>query len=150
MCFSLSISSKYHALVSPYLSNIVVPPEDLTLLSFISVIQYFGSQLESWPNGIINHYILETDMLHYPITIYLPSRFTVQFTTLSHFYYHIHRLHHYRNNISTLSSRIKPCAYRVPCFSNGYQNCHYYDHYDPLIIEFLFSHKKYYCSTDYI
>ena len=85
MCFSLSISSKYHALVLSYLSNIVVPPEDLTLLSFNSVTHYFGSQLESWPNGIVNHYILETDMLHYPITIHLPSRFTVQFKTLSHF-----------------------------------------------------------------
>ena len=107
-------------------------------LSFDSIINSFGSQLVSWIGGIINHYILETSILHYRIATYIPSDSCVLFTTLSNFHRHLHRINHSRNEIFALTLRIKPCAYCVTCFSDEHQSCQYFNHCDNLILIHIF------------
>ena len=82
--------------------------------------------------------MLETIILYYRVAFYIPSSSRVQITTLFHFYHHLHRLHYSRTTIFTLISRIKPCVYRVTCFSGGHQSCHYFKHYDNLFSIRLF------------
>ena len=65
----------------------------------------------------------------------------VRFTTLSHFYDQLHRLHHSRTTISTLISRIKPCAYPLTWFSYEHRSCHYFDHCNNLILDSFVSKK---------
>ena len=114
-------------------------------LSFDSIINSFGSQLVSWIGGIINHYILETSILHYRIATYIPSDSCVLFTTLSNFHRHLHRINHSRNEIFALTLRIKPCAYCVTCFSDEHQSCQYFNHCDNLILYSFVSQKDLCC-----
>ena len=65
--------------------------------------------------------MLGTSILHYRISSYVPSSFRVCFTTLFNFYHHLRRLYHSHITVSTLISFIKPCAYRLNCFSDGHQ-----------------------------
>ena len=86
--------------------------------------------------------MVETSIPHYRIASYIPSDSRVHFTTLSHFYYHLHRFHLFRTSISALVPHIKPCAYRVTCFYDGHQSCHYFTHYDNLILNSFISQKN--------
>ena len=60
--------------------------------------------------------MLKTSKLHYRIASYISSSSHVRFTTLSHFYHHLHWLHHSRTTLSILIPRIKPCTHCVTCF----------------------------------
>ena len=83
--FSLSYSSIYSVPIHSSLSRIIVPSKDIIWIFLDSVINSFGSQLSSFPSGIVNHYILEMSILNYRVTPYIPSGSCVRFTTLSHF-----------------------------------------------------------------
>ena len=56
--FYLLISSNNHALVPSSFPCIIFSPEDIIWLSFNSVTRSFVPQLESFPDGIVTHYIL--------------------------------------------------------------------------------------------
>ena len=140
--FSLSCSSVHSVSTSSSLLRIVFPLADIIQLSFESVIHAFGSQLASLPGSIVNHYILETSILNYRVASNVPSGSRLRFTTLSYFYHHLYRLHQSRTTLSTLISPIKPCVYRVTCFSNKHQSCHYFNYCDNLILDSYVSSKK--------
>ena len=148
--YSLSSSSIHHAIVSYFFPSLVVPPGDISRLSFDSVIDSLGSQLASWIGDVVNHYLLETSIQYCRVAPYLPARSSIPFTTLSNFYHNLNRLRYSRTDISTLTFRIKICAYRVSYFSNGHQICQYFDHYGRLILDSYVYHKKYCCRINYI
>ena len=132
--FSLSCPSIYSTSHPSSFLRHVLSPEGITRISFGSVIYILGSQLASWPGGIVNHYILKTSILHYRVASYIPSSSPVWFTTLFNFNHHLHRLHHSRTTICTLISRMKACTYHVTCFSDEHQSCHYFNYCDKLIL----------------
>ena len=114
--FSLSGVFIHNASVPSSLLRLVVPPEYITWLLFDYVIHSFGSQLTSWPGGIVKHYMLEISIFYYCVTPYMLSDTFIRFTTLFYFYYLLRQLHHSHANIFTLNSRIEPCTYRVLFF----------------------------------
>ena len=89
--------------------------------------------------------MMETSILHYHVASYIPCSSRARFTTLSYFYHHLRQLHYSRTTISTIISRINPCAYHVTYFSNEDQSCHYFNHCDELVLDSYVSQKNHCC-----
>jgi len=67
--------------------------------------------------------MIEISILCFWIAPFFNFRSSIQFTTLPHFFHHLHRLHHCSPLKSVLTPRIKPCTYRTLQFFPGYQSC---------------------------
>ena len=63
------------------------------------------------------------------------SRSSIQFTTLPHFFHHLHRLHHCSPLKSVLTPRLKSCNYRNLQLFPSYQSCRSVDDYHALTLD---------------
>ena len=110
--YPIRFSSNLHSFITitppSSLSGLVVPPTNEFWLSFDSVVNYFGSHLLSWPGSNVTHFMLETNLLYFRIATFFNSRSSIQFTSLPHFFHHLHRFHHCNLLNSVLNPRIKP------------------------------------------
>ena len=67
-----------------------------------------------------------------------------------HSYHHLHRLHNSRTTISTLIYLIKPCTYRITCFSGEHQSCHNFNHCNNFILDLYVSQKNRCCHKVFV
>ena len=71
----------------------IVPPEDISWLSFDSITTTFGSLLFLWPGGMVTDFRFQTNLHHHRIASFFSKSTLPQYTTLSH---HLHLLHHFK------------------------------------------------------
>ena len=141
--FSLSCSSIHNTHIPSSLLQLVVPSEDITLLSFDSIIHSFGSQLESWSGGIVKYYMLETSILHYRVICYIPSSSLIRFTTF--FISIIITIIDFIIVVLLfllLFPALKLVIVVLFIYFDGHQSCHYFIPCDKLIVDYYVSHKN--------
>ena len=66
--------------------------EGILWLFFDSITRFLGSLLSHWPAGSVRHYIFETELRHYHLSIFLSSSPPPKYATLLHLFYHLQLL----------------------------------------------------------
>ena len=73
--FSSELSTSPFAIINSPSPSISVSPDNITWLSFEFVLNSVEDHLQSWPGGIVKHFIFVTDPLHFRIATYFHSNF---------------------------------------------------------------------------
>ena len=89
-----------HPLTTPI---IFITPEAILWLSFY-IIYSFGQLLHTRPTVTVTPLALKRSTMHYRISFFFSSDSLPHYTTLPHFYYHLHRLHHFLSYIILFNS----------------------------------------------